>query len=93
MKKILIVLLIALMFTACRSMDIYKVAATATAETITGRDVNGDAVTLTLCKAENGRRMLLENVTPGRAYIVTIDSCGTWNTEDDEILKIQEVKR
>ena len=92
-KKILIAALIILMFSACRALDTYKLNVIATSETITGRDVNGRAVQLTVCKAENGEKILLENVSPGRRYTVIIDTCETWNKDDDIILKIQEAKQ
>lgn len=93
LKKIITAALIILMFSACRLLDTYTLTVTATAETISGRDVNGQAVYLTPCKAENGKTILLDNVQPGRRYTVLIDTCGTWCDDDDNILKIQEAEK
>ena len=93
LKKIITAALIILMFSACRLLDTYTLTVTATAETISGRDINGQAVYLTPCKAENGKTILLNNVQPGRRYTVLIDTCGTWCDDDDNILKIQEAKK
>lgn len=93
MKKAIIGVLCALMLTACGQMDTYTETVTATGDTITGRDTHGAAVTLTLCRTDDGGRLLLEDVEEGHLYRVRLDSFGTWSREDDAIISIKEVRR
>lgn len=93
MKKAIIGALCALMLTACGQMDTYSETVTATGDTITGRDTHGEAVTLTECRTDEGKRVLLEGVEHGKVYRVTLDSCGTWSREDDQIISVKEVRR
>lgn len=93
MKKAIIGTLCALMLTACGQMDMYTETVTATGDTITGRDTHGEAVTLTLCRTDDGGQLLLEDVKEGHRYRVRLDSFGTWSKEDDAIIAIKEVRR
>lgn len=90
LKKIILGALVALMLTACGRSELYMLHVTATKNTITGRDTHGAAVTLTECRTEDGERILLEDVEPGHRYRVILDSCGTWNKEDDAIVSVRK---
>lgn len=92
-KTMMLSALVVAMLTACGQMDIYSETVTATGDTITGRDTHGAAVTLTLCRTDDGGRLLLEDVEEGHLYRVRLDSFGTWSKEDDAIISIKEVRR
>ena len=91
-KRLLIATIIIVMFCACCAMDTYKLTVYATNDTIHGNDIHGNDITLTICKAEDGRKILLEDAISGKYYTVIIDTCSTWNTEDDQILRVKERK-
>lgn len=93
MKNVITGAIVALMLAGCARLDMYTETVTATERTITGRTTAGEAVTLTECRTDEGGRVLLEGVEPGKVYRVTLDSCGTWSREDDNIVRIKEVKR
>lgn len=92
-KRFTLCALCAAMLAACGQMDTYSETVTATGETITGRDTHGEAVTLTLCRTDDGGRLLLEDVEEGHRYRVRLDSFGTWSKEDDAIIAVKEVRR
>lgn len=92
-KTLMLSALVVAMLTACGQMDTYTETVTATGDTITGRDAHGEAVTLTLCRTEDGGRLLLEDVEEGHRYRVRLDSFGTWSREDDAIIAVKEVRQ
>lgn len=88
-KAIATIGIITAMFGACHSLELYTLEVTATDRHITGRDIHGEAVTLTECRSADGVRILLEDAEEGDRYRVTLDSCGTWNKEDDEVIRTE----
>lgn len=84
-------LLLALLVTICGQLERYTLTVTATNRTIEAKDRHGEPITLTECRTEDGERILLEDVTEGNSYRVTLDSCGTWSTEDDAIITVKGV--
>lgn len=94
MKKALFTIFVLItMFCACYSAELYTIDVYATNNTIDAKNVNNTPVTLYVCKSENGEKILLENVTPGNKYRVLLDTCETFNTEDDAILRIKRIGR
>lgn len=93
MKKAIMGAIVALMLAGCAHLDMYTETVTATERTIAGRTTAGEVVTLTECRTDEGKRVLLEGVEHGKVYRVTLDSCGTWSREDDQIISVKEVRR
>lgn len=92
MKRTTIVALLVAMLTAYIHMNVYTVEVTATGRTLTGVNTRGEAVTLTECLTEEGERLLLEGAEEGKHYSVRVNSFGTWTKEDDEVIRVREVK-
>jgi len=88
--RLALAVLLAVLMSICGQLERYTLEVTATEHTITGRDLSGKAVVLTECRADDGSRILLKDVTEGNRYRVTLDSCGTWNREDDAIIRVIE---
>lgn len=92
-KKLMLSALVAVMLAFCAHLDTYTETVTATGNTFTGYDRSGAAVTLTLCRTDDGDRLILEDVEEGHRYRVRLDSFGTWSKEDDAIIAVKEVRR
>lgn len=88
--RLAVAVLLAILMSICGQLERYTLEVTATDRTIVGRDRHGQTVTLTECRADDGSRILLEDVTEGNRYRVTLDSCGTWSREDDAIIRVIE---
>ena len=91
-KRFALCALCVAMFAACGQMDTRTVTVTATDRTITGKNIRGEAVTLTDCRTEEGGRLLLEGVTAGKRYEVKMNTCGTYSREDDVIIRVKEAE-
>lgn len=85
-----VAVLLAVLVSICGQLERYSLEVTATDRTITGTDRHGQTVTLTECRADDGNKILLEDVTEGNRYRVTFDTCGTWSREDDAIIRVIE---
>lgn len=78
-----------MIYIACHMFcDIDITPVIATENTINALDTNNKPVTLYECYTEYNDKVLLENVTPGKKYTVMIDTFGTFERDDDLIIKM-----
>lgn len=84
MKKAIITIIALYIICSCTNISIVNACVTNNA--IQAKNTKNETVTLYTAKTPDNRTLLLDNVTPGNAYIVIIDNCDTFNTEDDQIL-------
>lgn len=93
MKRIIMIILAALIMRTGAALERYDITVTATSDTITSRNTRGQIELLTVCKTEDKRTVLIESdrVQAGHTYIITLDRNETFNTEDDEIISVKAV--
>lgn len=86
MKKAIIAIMALYIMCSCTNISI--VNAYVTNNAIQAKNTKNETATLYTAKTPDNRTLLLNNVTPGNKYIVIIDNCDTFNTEDDLVLLV-----
>ena len=92
-KTIIMIALILSIMRAGAALEHYTGTAITDSEPIQARNTRGEQIQLYPAKTDGNNTILLEDVKPNTAYVITIDTCGTASREDDLIIRVKEATK